>query len=81
MVELVPDDASLPTYAGEYREKVNGVLTAITDEEDVERVGQYRLSSTLVGSDGSTLELRLSGKVTINANGVTTVERDVFSCE
>lgn len=80
-VELIPDDGSLPTYVGDYREKVNGVVTTFTDEGDVERVGQYWLRSTLNGTDGSSFDLRLSGKVTINANGVATVERDVFSCE
>jgi hypothetical protein len=81
MVELIPDDGSLPTYTGVYREKVNGVVTEFSDEGDVERVAQYRLRSTLHGTDGSSLSLRLSGKITVNANGVATVERDVFSCE
>jgi hypothetical protein len=67
--------------AGDYREKVNGVVTEFTDEGDVERIGQFRLRTTLHGTDGSSLELRLSGKVTVNANGVTTVERDTFTCE
>ncbi|WP_353953435.1 hypothetical protein V6K52_08455 [Knoellia sp. S7-12] len=80
LVELVPDNASLPTYSGTYREKVNGVVTESTNEGDVERVGQYRLRSTLTGTDGSTLALHLAGKVTINANGVATVSRDVFTC-
>ena len=80
-VELIPDDRSLPTYAGDYREKVNGIVTEFTDEGDVERIGQYRLRSTLHGTDGSSLELRLSGKVTFNANGVATVVRDTFTCE
>lgn len=79
-VELIPDDASLPTYSGSYREKVNGVATEFTEEGDVLRVGQYRLRSTLVGSDGSRLALHLAGKVTVNANGVATVSRDVFTC-
>jgi len=55
-VELIPDDAGLPRYSGVYREKVNGVVTAFTDEGDVERVSQYRLRSTLRGTDGSTLD-------------------------
>lgn len=80
-VELIPDDASLPTYAGDYREKVNGIVTEFTDEGDVERIGQYRLRTTLRGTDGSSLNLKLSGKVTVNANGVATVERDTFTCE
>ena len=81
VVELIPDDASLPTYEGSYREKVNGVLTEFSDEGDVERVSQYRLRSTLVGTDGTRLALRLSGKLTINANGRVVVERESFTCE
>ena len=80
LVELVPDDAALPTYSGTYREKVDAVLVTVGDE-DVERVGQYRLRSTLHGTDGSTLDLVLSGKVTVDAQGRTVVSRDVFTCE
>ena len=79
-VELIPDDATLPKYSGTYREKVNGVVTAFTDEGDVSRVAQYRLRSTLRGTDGSVLDLRLAGKLTLNANGVVVVSRDTFSC-
>ncbi len=60
---------------------MNGIVTEFTDEGDVERVAQYRLRSTLHGTDGSSLDLVLSGKLTINANGVATVEREVFSCK
>ena len=80
LVELVPDDPALPTYRGTYREKVNAVVVPSSSGEDAERVGQYRLRSTLVGTDGSTLTLRLSGKVTVNANGVPTVDRQTFDC-
>ena len=79
-VELIPDDATLPTYSSTYREKVNGVVTAFTDEGDVSRVAQYRLRSTLRGTDGTVLDLRLAGKLTMNANGVVVVSRDTFSC-
>ena len=79
-VELVPDDASLPTYSGTYREKLNGILTGTTDEGDVERIGQYRLRSTLHGTDGSSLDLVMSGKITVNGQGSLVVERDSFSC-
>ncbi|TDO29997.1 hypothetical protein EV643_1426 [Kribbella sp. VKM Ac-2527] len=79
-VELIPDNATLPTYSGTYREKVNAVVTAFTDEGDVARVSQYRLRSTLHGTDGSALDLRLSGKFTMNANGVVVVSRDTFTC-
>jgi hypothetical protein len=80
-VELIPDDPSLPTYAGDYREELNGVVTEFSDEGDVERVAQYRLRSTLHGTDGSSLDLRLSGKLTINAKGEVTVDHETFTCE
>jgi hypothetical protein len=81
LVELVPDDTTLPTYTGTYREKVDGVLIGVTpDGADVERVSQFRLRSTLHGSDGSTYTLRLSGKLTLDARGRPVVDRRVFSC-
>jgi hypothetical protein len=80
LVELVPDDPTLPTYTGTYREKVNGVLTAGSLEDDALRVGQYRLTTRLAGSDGSSLVLRLSGKLTVNAQGTVAVTRDSFGC-
>ena len=80
-VTLTPDDPTLPTYFGTYREKVNGVFLSVTPEGNDElRVGQYRLRSTLRGTDGSTLALRLAGKMTMNAHGVVTVSRDTFTC-
>jgi hypothetical protein len=80
LVELVPDDTRNPTYAGTYREKVNGVVVSVSSEEDVERVGQYRLASTLHGSDGSTLHLRLAGKVTVNGRGRVVLSHDELTC-
>ena len=80
LIELVPDDTSLPTYTGTYREKVNGVVV-VTDDGDDERVGQYRLRSTLRGTDGSSLQLRLAGKITVNGKGRVVVSRDTFVCE
>ena len=79
LVELVPDDPSRASYAGTYREKSNGSLVA-TDDGDVERVTQYRLRTTLRGTDGSVLTLRLSGKTTTNGHGETVVDREHFSC-
>ncbi|GAA1643065.1 hypothetical protein GCM10009744_36580 [Kribbella alba] len=81
LVELIPDAASLPTYSGTYREKVNAVVTSFTEQGDPARVSQYRLRSTLRGTDGSTITLRLSGKFTMNANGVVVVSRDTFTCD
>ena len=80
LIELIPDDTALPTYAGTYREKVDGVVVSSSAEEDTERVGQYRLSSTLRGTDGSTLQLHLAGKVTYDGQGRLVVSRDEFSC-
>lgn len=80
LIELVPDDASLPTYSGTYREKLNGILTGTTDEGDVTRIAQYRLRSTLHGTDGSSLDLAVSGKVTVNGQGTLVVERDTVTC-
>jgi hypothetical protein len=80
-VTLTPDDPELPTYFGTYREKLSGVITGIDDEGfDVARVAQYRLRSTLRGNDGSTLELRLAGKMTATPDGRVVVSRDTFSC-
>jgi hypothetical protein len=81
LVELVPDNAALPTYSGTYREKVNAVVTSFTEEGDTARVSQYRLRSTLRGTDGSSIDLLLSGKFTMNANGVVVVSKDTFTCE
>lgn len=80
LVELTPDDSALPTYSGTYREKVNAVVTSVIEEGDTARVSQYRLRSTLRGTDGSSLDLLLSGKFTMNSNGVVVVSRDTFTC-
>jgi hypothetical protein len=80
-VELVPDDPTLPTYTGTYREKVNGVfLGTDADGNDVLRVARYGLRSVLTGSDDSRLTLRLAGKVTVDARGRTVVSRDLATC-
>jgi len=79
-VELIPDDAAFPTYSGTYREKADGVLTGLTGDGDVERVMQWRLRTTLEGTDGSTLTLSMSGKLNTNGNDDVVVSRDSFSC-
>lgn len=80
-VVLVPDDPALPSYEGDYREKVNGVITGFDEEQgDLARVSQYRLRVPLAGSDGSRIVLVMSGKVTENANGTVTVQRERFDC-
>jgi hypothetical protein len=80
-VELVPDDPALPTYTGTYREKVTGVFVGVDEGgEDLLRVGHYALAVKLSGSDGSTLWLRLSGHITLDASGRAVVARDNYSC-
>lgn len=74
---LDPDsDGPLPTYVGTYREKANGIFFG----DDGERVGQYRLRSVASADDGSTLKLVLKGKLTVNAKGRVTSQREVSSC-
>ena len=80
-VTLTPDDPGLPTYTGTYREKVDYVVIGLDEEGfEIARVGQYRLRSTLRSSDGSSLDLRLSGKLTVTPAGTVVVSRDEFSC-
>lgn len=80
-VEVVPDDSRQPSYAGTYREKVDAVVSGITDDGfGFERVSQYHLKPRLHGSDGSQIVLTLRGKVTVNGRGVVTVQRDVMEC-
>ena len=80
VVELTPDDPSLPTYRGTYRETVSAVAISFDEQGDLLRVGQYRLRTVLRGTDGSSLLLTLSGKTTVNGTGQTVVQRDQFSC-
>lgn len=80
-VELVPDDATLPSYRGDYREKVNGVVTGYDEQQgDVARVMQFRLRLPLTGTDGSQFVLTMSGRVTLDAHGRTVVERESYDC-
>lgn len=79
---IVPDDPSLPTFTGSYREKLTGIITGFDPEQgDLARIAQYRLRAPLTGSDGSRLVLAFSGKVTVNANGEMVVSRDSMSCQ
>mgnify|MGYP003543628413 CR=1 FL=1 len=50
-------------------------------DDDQERIAQFRLRSQLAGTDGSTLQLAMSGKVTLNGNGDVVVDRFHFTCE
>lgn len=62
-------------------QKFNGILTGTSDDGDLERVEQYRLRSTLRGTDGSSLDLAMSGKITVNGQGTLVVSRDSFTCD
>jgi hypothetical protein len=77
--ELIPDDPTLPTYSGTFREKAN-VIGTVTEAGDELRIAQYRLRSVLTGTDGSRLTLSLSGKVTVNGHGYLVIDRFEFSC-
>jgi len=81
LIEYMPDEASLPTYTGTYREKFNIVLPEFSFDDDQARIAQFRLRSQLAGTDGSTLQLAMSGKVTRNGNGDVVVDRFSFTCE
>ena len=78
-IQLTPDDPTLPTYTGSYREKADGVLT--DPDNDQFRVMHFQFRDRLSGSDGSTLVLVLSGKVTVAADGHTVIDRSVAACE
>jgi hypothetical protein len=81
LIELTPENPALPTYTGDYREKINAVITGYDEERgDLARVAQYRLRVRLNGSDGSRLVLAMSGKTTTNANGHPVVERNSMTC-
>ena len=80
-IEYIPDDTALPTYSGTYREKLNGVLLELSFEDDQSRIAQFRLRSRLAGTDGSSLRLAMSGKLTLNGNGNLVVDRFSFTCE
>jgi hypothetical protein len=80
-IEYIPDDDSLPTYTGSYREKLNAALLQLSFDDDQTRIAQFRLRSRLEGTDGSGLQLVLSGKVTLNGHGGVTVDRTTFTCD
>jgi hypothetical protein len=80
-IEFIPDYTSLPTYSGTYREKLTGVLMELSFDDDQERISQFRLRGDLVGTDGSSLRMAMSGKVTRNGNGDIIVDRFNFTCE
>ena len=79
-IELIPKDGALPTYTGSYREKATAVVVGPFDDTEVEIVSQFALRGTLTGSDGSSLELRMRGKVTHNGQGDLVLERFEFTC-
>ena len=78
-VELIPDDATFPSYSGTYQEKLNGLVTIFDETEDL-RIAHYRLRSVLTGTDGSRLTMVLWGKITVNGRGDVVISRDEFTC-
>jgi len=54
-IEFIPDDTTLPTCSGTYREKLTGVLMEISFGDDQERISQFRPRGELVGTDESGL--------------------------
>jgi hypothetical protein len=80
LVELIPDDPTLPSYSGTFREKANAIGT-VTEAGDELRIAQYRVRSVLTGTDGSRLTLSLAGKITVNGHGDLVVDRYEFSCD
>lgn len=81
-VDLVPDDPRYPSYAGDYREKDNAIVTSLDEEDgDTLRIAQYRLRIPMTGTDGSGFVVVLSGKFTMNARGDVTVAGDVLRCD
>lgn len=80
-IDLVPDDATLPSYSGDYREKVNGVVIGYDElQGDLARVMQFRLRVPLTGTDGSQMVLTMSGRMTRDAHGRVVVERASYDC-
>jgi hypothetical protein len=73
--------SSLPSYSGTYRGKLNAVLVEMSFDDDAERIAQFRLRSQLAGTDGSSLQPAMSGKVTRNRNGEVVVDRFNFTCD
>lgn len=82
-VYLLPDDSGLPSYTGDYREKVTGVATNFdreNGENDRLRVISYRLRIPMTGTDGSSFVILIAGHTTLNAKGDVIVDRNTFEC-
>ena len=80
-IEYSPGDVAMPTYSGPYREKLDGYLHELSIDSDSERISQFHLRGVLSGTDGTSLTIVMTGKLTINANGTLTVDRSDFTCE
>jgi hypothetical protein len=78
-VEIAPTDPrDGPSYSGAYSERVIGWL--MDPDNDAFRVGHLRLRGRLSGSDGSTVVVLLTYKVTLRTDGTVAVQRESFTC-
>jgi hypothetical protein len=78
-LEIAPDDPSEgPSYAGAYSERVVGWLT--DPDTDAFRVVHLRLHGRPAGSDGTSVVLESTLKLTIRPDGNTVVERQSVTC-
>lgn len=79
-LEIAPDDPSDgPSYAGTYSERVVGWLT--DPDTDAFRVVHFRLQGRLAGSDGTSVVLLSTLKLTLRPDGTTVVDRQSVTCQ
>jgi hypothetical protein len=79
-IEITPTNpADGPSYAGIYSERVVGWLT--DPDTDTFRVAHFRLHGRLAGSDGTSVVLESTLKVTMKPDGTTVVDRQSSTCQ
>lgn len=79
-IEIKPTKSSDgPSYAGTYQERVVGWLT--DPANDTFRVVNFRLQGRLAGSDGTSVVLKSTFKVTMKPDGTAVVERQSSTCQ
>jgi hypothetical protein len=80
LIAVAPDQPTAgPTYRGTYVEHLNFTGFA-TDEGDIPIRSAYHLNTRLTGSDGSHLNLHLSGGIVIGPDGQTRASRNRLQC-